>query len=85
MAESMTEWLAMQPVPSPDEQKAACAAILASGPDILLFKHYWWLTGIPVPPRKNLQTNEAYARQHYWRLKRAATERLKSLDNPIQS
>ncbi len=68
----MNDWLATQPVPAPIERAAAIAAILGSAPDILLFKHYWWLTGIPVPPRKDLQTNEEYARRHFWRLKRAA-------------
>lgn len=60
------------PAPSVPEAQAIVNLILTSAPDIYLFKHYHWLTGRAVPPRKNLQTNADYVRKHFWRLRRAA-------------
>ena len=62
------------PIPSISIQQSAIDSILKSNGDILLFKHYWWLTGKHVPPRHNMQTNEQYIHRNWFRLKRAARE-----------
>lgn len=59
---------------SPDERATAIATILSSAPDILLFKHWHWLTGRDVPRRMDRETNAEYLKKHWSKLKRAARQ-----------
>lgn len=58
--------------PSAPERQVAIDAILAGPPSVLMFRHYWWLTGRPVPMRRNLETNSEYVLLHWRHLVRAA-------------
>lgn len=60
------------PIPPQEYQKIAIKEILSSEPSILLFKHWWWLTGKSLPERHNSQTNDQYTRKHWFKLKKAA-------------
>lgn len=66
--------------PSKEEQIAAIEGILGSVGDIYHFRSYHWLTKKPVPPRHDRQTNNEYISRHWWRLRKAAQEWAKSLD-----
>ena len=78
-------WLALCELPSILERQSIIELIISGAPSILLFKHYWWLTGKPVPERHNLQTNDEYVKKHWRHLKRAAGAYVMPeihLDNP---
>lgn len=59
-------------VPPDDVKRLVIESILVGPPIIYSFKHYCWLTGKPVPLRRNGETNDQYVKTHWRHLVRAA-------------
>jgi len=57
---------------TPAERAAIIMTILASSPDICLFKHWHWIARRDIPPRKDRETNAEYLKANWGKLKRAA-------------
>ncbi len=56
----------------PADRASAISMILASQPDILLFKHWHWLSRRDVPMRRDRETNAEYLKTHWQKLRRYA-------------
>ncbi len=56
----------------PADRATAISMILSSAPDILLFKHWHWLTARDIPARKDRETNAEYLKANWQKLRRYA-------------
>ncbi len=57
---------------TPEDRAIVVTTILHAQPDILLFKHWHWLSRRDVPLRRDRETNAEYLRVNWSKLKRAA-------------